>query len=276
MPARPGPVGAGACFGGRPAPLAEPVGGGCPTVDVMVDLIDYERRGDLNAPFELTKKHERAQKDATRLREAVRCDVPRLTWAAYAAGEPCPGCGLPYRDDEPWAFRGTMHFTEQERARYDNEEARFKAAHWDCHASRHSVSGSLTMHCARCCPMPPLSPAQREKIGRILRVPKQPHELMRWRLRLYCGHVVEKRSHFTHTALRSAFTGSISCDQCGLDPATIVDSEAIGLVEEAPAASTRVRAAPTRRSGGLRKPTRAELETRVRELEAELERLRSS
>jgi hypothetical protein len=143
-------------------------------------------------------------------------------------------------------------------------------------ASRHSVSGSLTMHCGRCCPLPPLSPARREEIGRILGAPKRPHELMRWRLRLYCGHVVEKQSHFTHVTLHSAFTGSTSCHQCGLDPATIVDGEALGLVDEAHGASKSVRAAPTRRSAGLRKPTRAELEAKVRQLEAEIERLRGS
>jgi hypothetical protein len=242
----------------------------------MLDLIDYERRGDLNAPFQLTKKHERAQKEAVILRGATRCELPRLTWGDYVAGEPCPGCGLPYRDDERWEFKGTMNFTEEERARHDAEEARFKEAHGDCRASRHSVSGSLTMHCGRCCPLPPLSPAQREEIGRILGAPKQPHELMQWRLRLYCGHVVEKRSHFTHTTLHSAFTGSTSCDQCGLDPATIVDGNAVGLVKEAPGATTAMRAAPPGRSTGVRKPTRAELETKVRELEAEIERLRGS
>jgi hypothetical protein len=242
----------------------------------MADLIDYERRGDLNAPFELTKNHERAQKEAVILRGAVRCDVPRLTWDGYMAREPCPGCGLPYRDDEPWEFKGTMNFTEEDRARHDAEEARFKEAHGDCHASRHSLSGSLTTHCGRCCPLPPLSPTRREEIGRILGVPKQPHELMRWRLRLYCGHVVGKRSHFTHTTLHSAFTGSTSCDQCGLDPATIVDGEAVGLVEEPPGATKGISAAPTGRSTRTPKPGRAELETKIRDLEAEIERLRGS
>lgn len=245
-------------------------------MDLMADLMGYEPRGDLNAPFELTRKHERAQKEAARLREATRCDVPRLTWEAYVAGEPCPGCGLPYGDDEPWDFKGTMHFTDDERARYDAEEARFKEAHSGCHASRHSVSGSLTMHCSRCCPMPPLSPSKLEEIARILGAPKPPHELVRWRLRLYCGHVVEKRSHFTHTTLHSAFTASTLCDQCGLDPATIVDGEAIGLVEEPPGAPKGMHAAPTRRSTAPRKPTRAELEAKVRKLEAEVERLRGS
>ena len=234
----------------------------------MADLTDYERRGDLNAPFELTKKQQKAQKEAARLRQA-HCEVPSLTWEAYVAGEPCPGCGLPYRDGRPWEFKGTMHFTEAERARYDAEEARFNEAHGDCHASRHSVSGSLTMHCAKCCPMPPLSPAHLEEIARILSRPARPHELTQWRLRPYCGHVVDKHSHRSHTTLRAAFMGATRCPVCGLDSATIVDGEAIGLVEAAPSG----RAAPPSRPTRSRQPTRTELEAKVRELEAEIERL---
>jgi len=132
------------------------------------------------------------------------------------------------------------------------------------------------MHCSKCCPMPPLSPAKLEELARILGRATPPHELMRWRLRLYCGHVVEQRSHFRNRTVHSAFMGSTSCDQCGLDPATIVDAEAIGLVEEPPEAAQRMSKTPPRRPAGPRRSTRAELEIKVRELEAELERLRSS
>jgi hypothetical protein len=241
----------------------------------MVDLIAYERRGNLNAPFRLTRWFERTQREATRLSTA-RCEIPSLTWEAYLTGEPCPGCGLPYRDEEPWEFKGAMYFTDQERARYDAEDARLRKAHPDCQSGRHSVSGSLTTHCFKCCPMPPLSPRQREKIGRILSGPGPPHEQMRWRLRLYCGHVVEKRSHFKNTTLHSAFMGHTSCDQCGLDPSTIVDGEAIGLVAEPPEPETAARRAPVRGASGPQKPTRAKLEAKVRELEAEIGRLRDS
>lgn len=235
----------------------------------MVDLAEYERIGDLDTPFELTKKHERAQKQSEHIRDAVRCETPPLTWEDYVAGEPCSGCGRPYRDRERWEFRGTIHMTHEERERYDAEEARYKEAHGSCGSHRHSVSGSLTMHCGKCCPAPPLSPAQIERIGRILGAPKQPHELMRWRLRLYCGHVIEKQAHYTHKTLHAAFSGSTTCPECSLDPAIIVDGEALGLAGEPPFAPRSSRA-PT-----PRKPTKAELEARVRELEAEVERLRS-
>lgn len=218
----------------------------------MVDLIDYQQRGDLNAPFERTKKHEQAQGEAVATGEAVHCEVTRLIRMAYVAGEPCPGCGLPYRDDQPWAFKGTMHFTEEERARYDAEES---PVHRD--ARRLPRVAALRLRIAdhalrQCCPSPPPSPTQLEEIARILsRRPTPPDELMRWRLRKYCGHVVEKRSHFKNATLHSAFTGSKSCDQCGLDPATIVDGEAIGLVEEAQGATKHARATSTHRAQRL-------------------------
>lgn len=195
----------------------------------MAELTEYERRGDLDAPFELTRKAERTQKERERIHDAVRCEIPSLTWEQYAAGGPCPGCGRPYRDEEPWESKGTMHFTEEERARYDAEQALFKQHHAECHAIRHSVSGSLTTHCGKCCPPPPMSPSQRETIARLLGRPTPPNELMRWKLRLYCGHVIERTAHYTHKTLHAAFAGSTSCPECGLDPATIIDGEAIGL-----------------------------------------------
>ncbi|WP_280198210.1 hypothetical protein [Nocardia cyriacigeorgica] len=235
----------------------------------MVDLTEYERRGDLDAAFAPNKKHVRSQEESERIRRAVHCDLPRLTWDAYVDGAPCPGCGLPYRDEESFEFRGTMNLTDDARVRYDAEEARFKAAHGDCAAIRHSVFGSLTMHCGRCCPTPPLSPQRIASIGRILGKPTPPNELMRWRLRLFCGHIVEMRAHYTHKTLHSAFTGSVKCSECGADPATIVDGEAIGLAGEPPPSVAPASANPKRT-----RRTKAELEARIRDLEAEVERLR--
>lgn len=236
----------------------------------MVDLSEYERRGDLDAPFEVTKTHDRSQKQAEDRDAAVRCDVPGLTWTEFVAGEPCPGCGLPYNDGSGWEFKGTMYFTDDERERYDAEEARYMALHGNCRAHRHHVSGSLTLHCGKCCPSPPFSPAQRHRLARILGADRpKPHELMRWRLRLYCGHVVEKISHHTHKSLGAAFIGSVACPDCGRDPATILDAAAIGLVGPPPGGQARPGT-----STAVRKPTRRELEARVKELEADNERLR--
>jgi len=233
----------------------------------MVQLSDYEQRGDLEVAFAVDKRHERDQRQAEKLREAMRCEIAPLTWEQYVAGEPCPGCGLSYQDAERWEFKGTMHFTGEERARYDAERNRFASAHADCHAHRHSVAGSLTAHCGKCCPAPPLSPTQIADIRRILSRPTRPGELMRWRLRLYCGHVVEKRAHYSHTTLHAAFTGRARCPQCGLDPATIVDGRAIGLQAEPAPRTPGNMAVPAR-------PTKSRLESRVRELEAEITQLR--
>lgn len=238
----------------------------------MAQIAEYEKRGNLPAPFELTKQAEKAQRDAERIRDATRCEEPTLTWEQYVAGEPCPGCSLPYRDDEPWESKGTMNFTEKERARYEAEEARYRLDHPECRSHRHSVSGSLTLHCGKCCPPPPMSPEQRETLGRLLSSRTPPQQLMKWRLRLYCGHVVERAAHYTHKSIHAAFTGGRSCPECGLDPAVIVDGEAVGLLQQP--ACAQGREPSTGEATRARKPTKAELEARVRELEAGISRLR--
>lgn len=232
----------------------------------MVDLTDYERIGELDAPFEVSKKQQRRQKDREGWHSSW-CTVPALTWEAFVAGEPCPGCRLPYRDDVPWEFKGTMHFTDDERARYDAEGARYTALHGDCHAIRHSVGGSLTTHCGKCCPSPPLSPGQIKNISALLGHKAPDCELMHWRVRLFCGHVVERSAHYTHKTVQSAFMER-ACPECGLDPVTIVDAEPLGLVAERPLPTAARQLKPA-------KPTRTQLENRVQELESELTRLRA-
>ena len=197
----------------------------------------------------------------------MRCDVAPLSFEEYSAGAPCPGCGRPYRDDEPFEFRGTMHLSGRERERYEAGASRFKAQHGLCRSHQHSVQGSLTTHCGKCCPMPPMSPAQRERIGAILRRPTPAYELMVWRLRLFCGHTVERRAHRSHKTVHAAFTGAVKCTECGRDPSTVIDARAIGLAAPSPHAP----AVPA-----VRKPTRAALERRIEELEAEVARLKGS
>jgi hypothetical protein len=115
--------------------------------------------------------------------------------------------------------------------------------------------------------MPPMSPAQWERIDAVLGTPKPAHELMVWRLRLYCGHTVEHRAHRSHRTIHSAFTGAIKCTECGHDPSTVIDARAIGLAAPSPHAP----AVPA-----VRKPTRAALERRIEQLEAEVARLKES
>lgn len=234
---------------------------------MSADLDAYERFGNLDAPFAVSTKDERRQRDRQRLRDSMHCEVVPLTYEQYRAGQPCPGCGRPYVDAEPFEPKGTMFFSDAERARYDAEEARFKEVHPSCGSHRHGVSGSLTKHCGKCCPPPPLSTAQLDRLATLLRTPIPDHELMVWRLRLYCGHTVERRAHASHKTVHAAFTGSTKCAECGCDPAIIIDARALGRV--APPTGTETRPTTT----ALRKPTRAALEKRIAVLEAEVAQL---
>lgn len=92
-----------------------------------------------------------------------------LTWDEFQAVEPCRGCSRSIRDDEPLTFRGAMHLTDDERVRYEAEDARYRASHGLCRAHRWSMEASLTTHCGRCCPPPPLSPAQIDRLRVLLR-----------------------------------------------------------------------------------------------------------
>ena len=181
--------------GGRAACRGARVLTSCPAVSRhgypqrMDDMAEYERLGDLAVPFSVSKEAESAQGQVSRLHDALRCDVPTLTWEQYSAGEPCPGCSRPYRRDGSWEDKGSMYYTEQERAMYEEEDALFRQEHGDCHAMRHSTVGALTMHCGRCCPPPPMSPSQVTEVARTLFGPRRPEELTTWRLRLYCGRV---------------------------------------------------------------------------------------
>lgn len=52
------------------------------------------------------------------------------------------------------------------------------------------------------------------------------------RLRLYCGHTLERSAHRSHKTVRSAFGGPVKCAECGCEPATSIDARAIGLAAE--------------------------------------------
>lgn len=110
---------------------------------------------------------------------------------------------------------------------------------------------------------PPMSAETAEKIVRLLSVRTPPCELMRWRLRLYCGHVVERTAHIEHRSVHAAFMGGRACEECGFDPATIVAARALGAVEPPPKQATSLQ------------PERELIKQRIAKLEAELGRLRA-
>ncbi|KPM56419.1 hypothetical protein ACG83_00145 [Frankia sp. R43] len=89
------------------------------------------------------------------------------------------------------------------------------------------------------------------------------HELMRWRIRLYCGHIVETRRHAETARPTMHGSSSMKCPDCSRDPSTIVAYEPLGFADQRPVPPP----APKR-------PTRAQLERRLAELEAEVSELR--
>lgn len=98
---------------------------------------------------------------------------------------------------------------------------------------------------------------------------KADYEIMRWRVRLYCGHIIETEAHYTYTDPVSAGAHSKRCPECGKDGLTIVAFEPIGLCGEAPEPPEPTPPPPAK------EPSRAELERRVTVLERENERLRA-
>ncbi|MFD8283467.1 hypothetical protein ACFV47_30450 [Streptomyces solisilvae] len=63
---------------------------------------------------------------------------------------------------------------------------------------------------------------------------KQDHEIMQWRVRLYCGHIIETEAHYSYTDPVSAGAHSKRCPECGEEQSTIVAYEPIGLLAEPP------------------------------------------
>jgi hypothetical protein len=74
---------------------------------------------------------------------------------------------------------------------------------------------------------PPLSEEALHTIATFMLNRPPESDLVEWRLRLFCGHVVTRRSHHTNTTVHMAFKGSVACPECGLDRATIVSAEAL-------------------------------------------------
>jgi hypothetical protein len=62
--------------------------------------------------------------------------------------------------------------------------------------------------------------------------PHRGTKLLRWRVRLYCGHIVETERHRDYRRPTDAGSSSMRCPVCGLDPAAIVAHEPLGIVAE--------------------------------------------
>lgn len=100
----------------------------------------------------------------------------------------------------------------------------------------------LREHAARAATeAPPLSEDTLQRLAVLFSNKTSRSDLVEWRLRLFCGHVIHRNSHHTHRTVHAAFMGGIACPQCGLDPATIVAAQALRRLESDSAPKPRTK-----------------------------------
>lgn len=121
---------------------------------------------------------------------------------------------------------------------------------------------------------PPWSEERRERMRRLLGPPTPPWELQRWRLRLYCGHVIEAIRIQKSPRPDGGVCDKESCPECGLDPAVIVAFEPLGPVAEPPAEDCSQRPSRSARRPPANRRSKTELVAENNALRAELEALR--
>jgi hypothetical protein len=117
--------------------------------------------------------------------------------------------------------------------------------------------------------MPPLPDDVLEKVGTLLSQPTPDSQIMRWRLRLFCGHISQARRHCTMTRPTDHGCSPQRCPKCGMDPAAIVAYEPLGLA----AVPTPAPAAPRPRARSSL--SKAELQAENARLREELIRVRA-
>lgn len=152
-----------------------------------------------------------------------------LSRAEFEAGEPCRGCGEPLLDRRG-DFPGLMHMTSEQREEYDREEARYLERHEECHSLRWSMQGSRTLHCGYCCPPPPMSDKQIERISRFfasVNSEAQKRNLVYWDLTLTCDHVVRVTQHRDYDYYSARV---VNCPTCGARRG-VVQTHRIGPTE---------------------------------------------
>lgn len=124
---------------------------------------------------------------------------------------------------------------------------------------------------------PPWSEEQYQRVQAMLASHTAPPswEYMRWRVRLYCGHIQEIERH-CRDARPDRGTQDARCSECGKNPSVIVAFEVIGAVAEPPQAPRTKPQNTASRRGRTSRRTKADLEAENSALRAEVERLRRS
>jgi hypothetical protein len=122
---------------------------------------------------------------------------------------------------------------------------------------------------------PPISEANWARLRKLLGPPCPPWKLMRWRVRLYCGHIVEVTRLRQCARADGGVTDKERCPTCGADPSIIVAFEPLGSLAEPPVeAAANVRSGKPLGAPVARRRTKVELEAENAALRAEVEALR--
>lgn len=177
-------------------------------------LDDYEVIGDPQEVQPPTKGDARRQAEA----ERIRASVKRMHLHELTVGE------------STGAFMSHTHEHDQPGHVHEGRQAfpqRADGGYWE------EMGPSL----GTATPKPVAANLARVAEQLRDRPPTPGHQLMRWQLRLFCGHVIERTAHREHTTVARAFISS-PCPECGRDPATIVAARPVGMVGEPPAASS--------------------------------------
>jgi hypothetical protein len=151
--------------------------------------------------------------------EEWRRNGTALTWEKYQAGVRCRGCGMPIKGKGGYTARkGLMHLAPEEKTQHDAEDERYRQQHADCRGHRWSVDGSPINHCGFCCPPPPMSPEQVERLASMLKtfaaLPTPDRDLDEWEVTLTCDHVMRRRQHRSSPYFSNLQI--IPCDICGV------------------------------------------------------------
>lgn len=174
-------------------------------------LDQYQAVGDPDEVATPSKKDQRRQAEAERISNAAR----RMHFHELTEGE------------SAGSFMSHTHDHDDVGHQHDGRQAfpaRADGGYWE------ETGPSLGTQ-----PPAPVAANLARAARQIASWPRTPdHMLMRWRLRLFCGHVVERTADRDHTTVERAFT-LLRCVECGLDPASIVAARPLGLVSEPPA-----------------------------------------
>lgn len=120
--------------------------------------------------------------EAGRFRWAV--NDPQQSSEAYASGEPCRACRRALLGES------ALGADEESLALIDADNAKFRIEHEACRMGVWHLENHRVEHCHVCCPFPPLSLTQYDKLWQLLRSHSgHVDRSATWRVELTCRHV---------------------------------------------------------------------------------------